>query len=202
MTAVQSSARRSHQGDRKQPSSRSTTKYRLLAATNFEFVAIGVFEKEGVVTRTVFLANLRPLKIFSTSLAHELRNAIYLVPCVRPKRDSRVIRTMAFVLVQTKEFQRPIATSSRKGMKIVTRTFVNESKLWQKLSVKVFRDFHVFHPEIDVIKATRFHFVIFNLMGFQFNFRNREGKGAAQSFARRAYKILIGAQWTAHPASF
>ena len=45
-------------------SSRLTGKYRLLAAANFEFVAIGIFEKEGVVTRTVVLANFRPLKVF------------------------------------------------------------------------------------------------------------------------------------------
>jgi hypothetical protein len=34
---------------------------------------------------------------------------------------------------------------------------VNKSKLWQKFPVKLFGPFHVCHPQIDVIEATRFH---------------------------------------------
>ena len=54
-------------------------------------------------------------------------------------------------------------------MIIVARFFVNESKLRQKFSVKLSRRFHVCHPQIDVIKATRFHFVILNRIASQFN---------------------------------
>ena len=54
-------------------------------------------------------------------------------------------------------------------MKILARTFVNESKLRQKSSVELSRHFHVFHPQIDVIKATRFHIPNFNLIAAQFN---------------------------------
>ena len=87
-------------------------KHRFLATANFEFVAIGVFEKEGVVTRTVVLANLRPLKIFPASVAHEFRNLIHLFARVRPKRDSRAVGTMVLVLAQTEKFQGPFATAS------------------------------------------------------------------------------------------
>jgi site-specific recombinase XerC len=59
---------------------------------------------------------------------------------------------------------RPIGTPSKERMKIVARTFVNESKLRQKFSVELSRHFHAFHPQIDVIKATRFHFLILNRM--------------------------------------
>ena len=73
-------------------------KHRLLAAANFEFVAIGVFEKEGVVTRTVVLANFGTLKVFPASVAHEFRNLIHFFARVRPKRDSRAVGTMVLVL--------------------------------------------------------------------------------------------------------
>src|SRR5262245_30755516 len=145
MTAVQSAARRLHQGGRKQTLTSSTTKYRFLATTNFEFVATRVFEKKRVVTRTVFLTNLQSLKIFPPSLAYEFSNAIHFFSRVCPKCYARAIRTMVFVLVQTKKFQRPIAVSSKERMKIVTGTFVNESKLWQKFCVEVSRGFHVLH---------------------------------------------------------
>src|SRR6516165_6733935 len=38
-----------------------------------------------------------------------------------------------------------------------TGLFVNKSKLRQEFSVKLFRCVHVFHSQIDMIKATRFH---------------------------------------------
>src|SRR5258708_1249837 len=139
-----------------------TRKYRLLAATNFEFVAVRVFEKEGVVTRTVVLTNFWPLKVFPASVAHEFRNPIHFFARVRPKRDPRAVGTMVFVLIDTEKFHRPIGTPSIERMKIVARTFVNESKLRQKFSVELSRHFHAFHSQIDVIKATRFHFMILN----------------------------------------
>lgn len=163
-----------------------TRKYRLLAAANFEFVAVGVFEEEGVVTRTVVLANLRPLKVFPASVAHEFRNAIHFFARICPKRDARAVGTMVFVLIKSEEFQRSIATPSIERMKIVPRTFVNESKLRQKFSVELSRYFHVFHPQIDVIKATRFHFVNLTLITSQFNrARDREGR------ARSPLRLLV-----------
>ena len=46
---------------------------------------------------------------------------------------------------------------------------MNEPKLRQKFSVELSRHFHVCHPQIDVIKATRFHFVILNRVASKFN---------------------------------
>ena len=76
---------------------------------------------------------------------------------------------MGFVLGETEKFQRAIATPGIERMKVVARTFVKESKLRQKFSVELSRHFHVFHPQIDVIKATRFHVPILNLIAEQFN---------------------------------
>src|SRR5206468_3157536 len=148
---------------------RLTGKYRLLAAANFKFVAIGVLEEEGVVTRTVVLANFWPLKVFPASVAHEFRNPIHFFARVCPERDSRAVGTMVLVLAETEKFQRPFATASIERIIIVARTFVNEPKLRQKLSVELSRRLHVCQPQIDVIKATRFHFVILNRLGSKFN---------------------------------
>jgi hypothetical protein len=46
---------------------------------------------------------------------------------------------------------------------------VNEAELRQKFSVELSRYSHVFNPQIDVIKATRFHFVILTRIASQFN---------------------------------
>src|SRR4051812_49449213 len=91
---------------------RLSRKHRLLATANFEFVAIGILEKEGVVTRTVVFANFGTFKIFAASVAHEFRNLIHFFARVRPKRDSRAVGTMVLVLAETEKFQRPFATAS------------------------------------------------------------------------------------------
>ena len=148
---------------------RSICKHRLLATANFEFVAIGVLEKEGVVTRTVVLANFGTLKVFPASVAHEFRNLIHFFARVCPERDSRAVGTMVLVLAQTEKLQRPFATASIERIIIVARTFVNKPKLRQNFAVELSRRLHVCHPQIDVIKATRFHFVILNRLGLKFN---------------------------------
>ena len=146
-----------------------TRKYRLLAAANFEFVAVGVFEEEGVVTRTVVLANLRPLKAFPASVAHEFRNAIHFFAAVRPERDASAVWLMVLVLCKSKKLGRPVVAGSVECVKIVARALTNKTKLRQKFSVELSCYFHVFHPQIDVIKATRFHFVNLTLITSQFN---------------------------------
>src|SRR6266513_2446295 len=45
-------------------------------------------------------------------------------------------------------------------MKVVGVGVANKSELWQKFQVKTFCQSHVCYPKIDVIKATRFHFVV------------------------------------------
>jgi hypothetical protein len=134
-----------------------TGKYRLLAATNFKFVAIGIFEKEGVITGTVAFANFRTLELFPAGFAHELCNLVHLFPRVGPKRDARAIRFMVLIRTKAKEFRRFVSASGIKRMKVSPWFFVNKPKLRQKFSIKLSCHSHVFHPQINVIKATRFH---------------------------------------------
>jgi hypothetical protein len=144
-------------------------KYRFLAAANFEFIAIRIFEKERVVPGTVPLANLRSFELFPAGLAHEFCDSIYFFPGISPKRDACAIGFVVFVWTKAKELRRFAADRGIKGMESSTGLFVTESELWQKFSVKLYRGFHICHPQIDVIEATRFHLLIFNRLASQFN---------------------------------
>src|SRR5262249_11057792 len=140
---------------------RSIRKYRLLAAANFQFVAIGVFEKECVVAWAVILANLWPFKVLPASLAHQFRNPIHLFARVRPKRYACSVRFMFLIPAKTKEFRRFPAPARIERM-VSPRFLVNESEPRQKFTVKPLLDFHSCHPQINVIEATRFHKSIVN----------------------------------------
>src|SRR5215475_5698082 len=109
----------------------SISKYRLLAATNFHFVAIGIFEEKGVISRAVAFAKFRPLELSSAGLTNELCNPIDFFPRIGPKRDTCPIRLMVFVLTNAKEFRRLVATGGIKSMKVSPGFFINKSKLRQ-----------------------------------------------------------------------
>jgi hypothetical protein len=141
---------------------------RTFAAADFQFIAIGVFEKEGVITGAVAFANFRPFKFFPAGFAHGLCNPIHFFPRIGPKRDARAVRFVVFIWTKAKEFRRFVAAGGIKSMEVSPGFFVNESKPWQKFAVKLLRGFHVCHPQIDVIEATRFHVLIFNRMAAQF----------------------------------
>ena len=169
---------------------RSFSKYRLLAAANFELIAIGVFEKEGVVTRAVRLANLGPLELFPARFAHQLCNPIHFLPRISPKRDACAVRLVILIWTKAKEFRRLVADGGKKSMKVSTGFFVNESKLWQKFSVKLFRRFHVGDTQIDVIEAPRFHWGSVNGIGSQFNrFQTEGGHCRASVSAPNAFGV-------------
>ena len=155
------------------------SEYRLLATANLEFVAVRVFEKEGVVTWTVSFANFWTLELFPASVANDFRNPIYFFARVRPKRDACAIRFVVLIRTKAKEFRRLVADGGEESMESSTGLFVNESKLWQKFSIELFRNFHVSHPQIDVIEATRFHVSIFNCMARHFKRMGWEKVGRA-----------------------
>src|SRR4029077_12132778 len=100
---------------------------------------------------------------------HQFRQAIHFFTRVGPKRNARAVRLMVAVLRKTKEFRWPVTTSSIKRVKIVAWVLVSKPELRQKFSVELPCYLHVPHPQIDVIKATRLHFVILNWFASQFN---------------------------------
>src|SRR3954466_5970401 len=120
---------------------RLARKHRFLAAANFEFVAIRVFEKQGVVTRAVVLANFGTFNVFPACVVHEFRNPIHFFTRVCPDQDPCGIGTMVLVLTETEKFQRPFTVPSIKRMVIGAGTLVNEPKLGYKLCVERYDPF-------------------------------------------------------------
>src|SRR5690349_19866873 len=97
---------------------RLTGKHRFLATAKFEFVAIGIFKKQGVITRAVVLANFGTFNVFRAGVAHEFRNPIHFFARVCPERDPCGVGTMVLVLTEAEKFQRPFTIASIKRMVI------------------------------------------------------------------------------------
>src|SRR5262249_19168294 len=114
----------------------SASNHRTFPAANFQLVAIGILEKEGVIAWAIASANFWPLELFPASVAHEFRNPIYFFARVGPKCDACAIRFVFFIWTKAKEFRRFAGDSGIKSMEVSTGLFVNESKLWQKFPVK------------------------------------------------------------------
>src|SRR5882724_10327765 len=133
-----------------------------LPAANFQLVTVRVLKEKRVVAGTVIGTDFRSFKGLAAGFADQLCQSVYFFACIRPKRDARAVRPMVLVLLDTKKLRRPAATASIKSIEIFARAFVNKSKLRQKFSVEFSCYLHVFHPQIDVIKAPCFHFVILN----------------------------------------
>src|SRR5436190_5310011 len=148
---------------------RSFRNDRTFPAANFQFVAVGIFEEKCVVAGTVIGTDFRAFQRFAARLAHQFRDPIDFVACVGPKRDSGAVWSMMSILRESEKFRRLVAARGIKRMEIVAWFFVNKSELGQKFCIKRSGDFHVFYPQIDVIKATRFHFMILARLTSRFN---------------------------------
>ena len=86
----------------------------LLATANFQFIALGIFEKEGVVAGTVFSANLRTFHVSAPGVADDLRNFINFLPCLCPECSSRAVRLMIWILCKAEKFRRPVSADGVK----------------------------------------------------------------------------------------
>src|SRR5439155_94869 len=103
-------------------------------------------------------------------------NTIDFVSRIGPECDARSVRLVVLVLVNHEKLRRLVDACRIKSMEIAAgfragRRFVpftNKSELRQKLSVKLNCYLHFFHSQINVIKATRFHFR-FSLRTISFN---------------------------------
>src|SRR5207237_10865691 len=86
--------------------SSSTRNDWLLAAADFQFVPVGIFKKESVVSRTVFGAHFRTFQILAADLTNQFRNLVYSVTRVGPERNSRSVWLMMSVFSETKKLRR------------------------------------------------------------------------------------------------
>jgi hypothetical protein len=134
---------------------------RAFPATNLQFVAVRILKEKRVVAGTVIDANFGAFQILSASFANQVGDAIDFFAGTGPECDSCSIWAMIFIFGETEEFRWLVAAGGIKGMEIVAGTFVNEPELRQELPVKSSREFHVFHSQINMIKASCFHFLTF-----------------------------------------
>src|SRR5436189_3330920 len=133
-----------------------------LPAANFQLVTVRVLEEKRVVAGTVIGTDFRSFERLAAGFADQFCHAIYFFAGIRPKGDPRAVWPMVLVLCEPKKFRWPAVTASIKRVEIFARAFVNKSELRQKFSVELLCHIHVFHPQINVIVATRLHFLILN----------------------------------------
>ena len=75
------------------------------ATANLQFIPIGIFKEECVITCTVFRPDLRAFQVSAAGFTDNLSDAIDLFACLRPECDSRIIRAMIRVFGEAKELR-------------------------------------------------------------------------------------------------
>src|SRR6266852_5514528 len=78
---------------------------RIFAAADFQFVAVRVLKKEGVIAGAVPSANFRTFQILAANFAHESRDAVDFGGGVRPERDARPVRLMMSILGEAEKIR-------------------------------------------------------------------------------------------------
>src|SRR5438045_3613899 len=95
---------------------------RLLAATDFKFVAIGIVEKDRVITRAVLGTKFRTLQISSSDLSYHAGYLIDFRTAIHPERNPVPVRLVTRILGKAKERRRLVAANSVKCPPLRIRT--------------------------------------------------------------------------------
>src|ERR1051326_3146741 len=147
---------------------------RTFPTADFQLVPVGIFKKESVVSRTIVDTNLWPFEVCATGCPDQFGDLVHFLPGIGPERDPGSVCPVILVQSKTEKLGGRVATGGIKSTEIfagnrIRRRFVffaNKSKLRQKFCIKLRRDGHVFHPQIDVIEQSFSH-----LFDFRFSFR-------------------------------
>ena len=143
---------------------------RILPATNFQLVAIRIFEKAGVIAAAVGATDLWAFQVFSADFAHEPGEPINFFTGFSPKSDSRTVGLMTSILRKTKKRLRLVFANRIEGSPPPARAIAGKTKLWQQLGVKLVRPLQIAHAQINMVEiSSLFHFVILNSFASQFN---------------------------------
>jgi hypothetical protein len=84
---------------------------RSLAAADFQFVPVRVFEEERVIARAVIDTDFRTFQIFSAGLSHQFCNTIDFLSRIGAECDACPVRLMIFVLGKSEELRRLVGAS-------------------------------------------------------------------------------------------
>src|ERR1700730_5569723 len=155
----------------------------LFATADLEFVSVGVLEEEGVIAGAVTGTQLWSFQIFAADLADELGDAVHFFTRLRPESDSCAVGLMMSIFGETKEFRRLVGTDRVKRSPVGVGPIAGKSKLRQKFAVKLKSGVEVFNSQINMIKMSRFHFVVVDLSLRRItNFRPDQTSSTAPTF--------------------
>jgi len=132
----------------------------IFAATDFELVAVWIFEKEGVIAGAIAAANFRPFQILAADITNQSCDFIDFITRFRPKSDSRAVRLMLSIFGEAEKLRRLVAAGAIKCSPGLVRPIACKPKLGQKLLVKSHRPLKIFQSQINVIQPSDFHFAI------------------------------------------
>src|SRR6266481_391159 len=78
----------------------------IFAATDFELVAVWIFEKEGVIAGAIAGANFRSFQILAADVAYQSCDFVDFITRLRPKSDSRAVRLMPSIFDEAEKLRR------------------------------------------------------------------------------------------------
>jgi hypothetical protein len=77
----------------------------IFAATDFELVAVWIFEKEGVIAGAIAATNFRPFQILAADAANQSCDFIDFIRRFCPKSDSRAVRLMLSIFSEAEKLR-------------------------------------------------------------------------------------------------
>jgi hypothetical protein len=77
----------------------------IFAATDFELVAVWIFEKEGVIARAIAAADFRPFQILASDVTNQSCDFIDFITRFCPKSDSRAVRLMLSIFSEAEKLR-------------------------------------------------------------------------------------------------
>jgi hypothetical protein len=137
---------------------------RLLPAADFQFVAIGIFEKAGVIAAAVAGTKLRTFQIFPADFADQPGEPINFSAALSPKSDSRPVGSMASILAESEERFRFVSACGKEDSVPPARAVANKAERRQQFTVKLLRALQIAYAQVNMIEVScLFHFCWFSI---------------------------------------
>jgi hypothetical protein len=137
---------------------------RIFPAADFQLVAIGIFEKAGVIAFTVARTKLRAFQIFATDFVHQFRQPINLGPAIGPEGDAGAVGSMASILAESEERFGLVSAGGKEDPQSSARAVANKPERREQFTVKLLRALQIADAQVNVIEVS----CLFHFVGFRF----------------------------------
>jgi hypothetical protein len=124
------------------------------ATANLQFIPIGIFKEECVITWAVFRPDLGAFQVSATGFTDNFSDAVDLFARLRPECDSRIIWAMIRLFFEAKEFRGFAGAVFFKTTPLLRAFIESKSNCRQNLSEKFLRPRPISDTQVDVIKET------------------------------------------------